>query len=125
MTFTDTEPRALFGSLISVADPTPHLSPPWYAIATGEERDSLETQARREIGFGHVLERQRLHAVGRREDRDDVLFHIHDGRWAIVHLAWTPRPSADARWPTTRIFTTATELGERLAADAEDLGETE
>jgi hypothetical protein len=50
---------------------------------------------------------------------------MDDDRWVIVHLVWTPGPSADARWPTARIFATATDLGERLSKDTEEFGDTE
>jgi hypothetical protein len=108
-----------------MADATPRLSPPWNVIEASEDRSLMEAQAHREIGPGHVLERERLQAVGRRFDRDDVLFRMDDDRWVIVHLVWTPGPSADARWPTARIFATATDLGERLSKDTEEFGDTE
>ena len=73
---------------------------PWYPTADEEFSGVL----RREMGPGHVLEAVAdLKTIARRQDNDDVLFLLGDGRVAIVHLTWRDGRETDGRWPATRI----------------------
>lgn len=60
----------------------------------------------RELGPGHPLYRVPVEAIGRRGDRDDVLFRLLDGsgRVAVVHLTWTRSPPERYPWPATAFF---------------------
>lgn len=95
-----------------------HLPEPWYEIDGVRIRDALQAQLEREIGEGHALAGESAMAVARRDDRDDVLFSLSAGRWAIVHLTWVATPAPDPRWPRTWVFDTDAKLNVRLHQDA-------
>jgi hypothetical protein len=107
-----------------VTDLGSRLTEPWYLIDAQPERSAMEQQLRRELTPGHLLHGERFRAVGRRQDRDDVLFALDSG-WAIVHLCWTSGPSADPRWPKSWVFSGFDELQQRIAADIREFGESE
>jgi hypothetical protein len=94
---------------------------PWGAFTDENMRVSFEAQLRREVGPGHLLDGIDVHAIARRYDRDDVLFALDRGGWAIVHLAWG-ETSHDPRWPTTSLFATKDDVDARIAADASEFG---
>lgn len=74
---------------------------PWYAV----DGDGVEGQLRREMAPGHVLESETsLTTIARRQDNDDALFQLADGRVAVVHLTWSQKRERDAAWPLTRIY---------------------
>jgi len=75
------------------------LPEPWYWT----EQD-LTNQAGREIGRTHVLYGKELKTLARRQDNDDVLFHVDNEKFAVVHLTWSGQRHGDNRWPTTEIF---------------------
>ncbi|TRW95232.1 hypothetical protein FNJ84_16960 [Paracoccus sp. M683] len=66
------------------------------------ERESLTKELKRELSPAHILHGVDLVAIGRKARRDDVLFRLHDGRVAQVHLTW--RPETDPIWPFTVIY---------------------
>lgn len=76
---------------------------PWYE-ADESERAGLEGQLSREIAPGHVLEAQDVRLIARRNDTDDALFALSDGRVAEVHLTWRRTRETDPLWPGTAIF---------------------
>lgn len=86
----------------------PHLEwlAPWDPIEGGAPDDGTVRELRREIGDRHVLHGVPVRPVGRRRDRDDVLFELLDGsgRLAAVHLTYATRREADPRWPETTLF---------------------
>lgn len=74
---------------------------PWRPVEAGEGlggRLALETPP------GHVLFGQTVRTIARREDADDVLFGLADGRVAQVHLTWSATPGTDPRFPATTIY---------------------
>jgi hypothetical protein len=97
------------------------LVDPWMDLRGGgtdeaAERDRIVEELRAEVASGHSLHRLELTAVGRLTPRDDFLFRLADGRWAIVHLTWT-RPETPP-WPATRLFDSVEALEEALLADS-------
>jgi hypothetical protein len=54
----------------------------WSAIDSMSERESLEDQLRRELCSSHIICGIEAAAIGRRWQRDDVLFLLRDGRFA-------------------------------------------
>lgn len=91
---------------------------PWVDLRGGgsaeaDGRRRLEAELAREVSSGHPLHRANVVAEARCTARDDVVFRLSDGRWALVHLTW----SADEAppWPATVIFETADALQEELA----------
>jgi hypothetical protein len=45
-----------------------------------------------------------LGLIARRDDTDDALFLLEDGRVAEVHMTWRKSAEPDPRWPATAIF---------------------
>ncbi len=80
---------------------------PWAPIERPAERIAFETELQREIGATHKLFGLSVVALARRQDEDDVLFEIDDGRFAEVHLTWRKDREPDARWPHTTIYESA------------------
>ncbi len=76
---------------------------PWYE-ADQSERSGLEAQLSREIAPGHVLEGVEVRLIARRQDTDDALFILADGRVAEVHLTWRRTRETDPHWPGTAVF---------------------
>lgn len=94
------------------------LIEPWAPFPDDANRVAFEQQLRREIGLGHVLEGIRAVAIARRFDRDDALFALETGGWAIVHLQRGQGAPTSPRWPSTRLFDTLEALEAQIAADA-------
>lgn len=78
---------------------------PWYGVEDAE-RGHLEIELRRELAPRHHLHGMPLTAIGRRKDRDDVLFRLEDGtgRVAVIHLTWAGGLERDPAWPTATIY---------------------
>ncbi|WP_051380646.1 hypothetical protein [Bradyrhizobium sp. WSM1743] len=76
---------------------------PWRQIIDERERLLLEEELRKEIGDRHPLAALPIKVQARRDDRDDVLVSLEDGRVAEVHLTWSGK-EADPSWPRTVIF---------------------
>ena len=61
---------------------------PWRGIDDESERTALAAALWRELPAAHDLAGHGAIAVARRDDSDDVLFELDDGRIAEVHLTW-------------------------------------
>jgi len=74
---------------------------PWYQASPG-----LEAELERETGTGHPLHGRKAISVGRRFDRDDVLFILPDNPspLAVVHLTWKGKREKDPEWPRTTFY---------------------
>jgi hypothetical protein len=77
---------------------------PWHRC----DDPRFEEELRREICSSHVLHGVAATIIARRQDRDDFLFELPDGRFAIVHLTWARE--SDPRWPATEVFDSIDEL---------------
>lgn len=77
---------------------------PWYPVDDAEICAALERQLVQEIARGHVLDGRSVRLIARRDDTDDALFALDDGRVAEVHMTWRKSRETDARWPATAIF---------------------
>lgn len=82
---------------------------PWHPVEREDVRRALFDELRREAGPAHPLRGLAAIAVGRRQDNDDVLFSLVDGRMAVVHLTWTGKEDASPHpwmnlYPTTEAF---------------------
>src|SRR5690348_14998018 len=76
---------------------------PWRPVSDPGERATLEEQFEREAPTSHVLAAISITCIGRRDDTDDALFLLPDGRVAEVHLTWASGSVGDP-WPSTVIF---------------------
>ncbi|SDH01268.1 hypothetical protein SAMN05216338_1004283 [Bradyrhizobium sp. Rc2d] len=76
---------------------------PWYAVIDKHVCKAWEDELRKEIGPEHPLWNCGLRLIARRDDRDDAIFLVGDGRVAEVHLTWSGKPERSP-WPRTAIF---------------------
>jgi hypothetical protein len=76
------------------------LGPEWGAVASAA---AVEAELVRELGPTHPLRGQRLHAVARRVDCDDVLV-VAGAEVFVVHLTWRGTSEVDPRWPSTQRY---------------------
>jgi hypothetical protein len=72
---------------------------PWYFTTPGLEQELI-----REVSLKHPLYKVNALAVGRRKDKDDVLFFLFDHQppLAVVHLSWRHEDSSE--WPKTLFY---------------------
>jgi hypothetical protein len=77
---------------------------PWNRVSDPGVRAGLEEQLHVEISKRHVLFDEMTRLVARRDDTDDALFALPNGRVAEFHLTWSKRTEQDSRWPVTAIF---------------------
>lgn len=77
---------------------------PWHLIASADERFGLLSELRRELPQDHPLFASDVLPIARRQDCDDVLFGLNDGRVAVVHLTWSGKTEPTAEFPWTTIF---------------------
>jgi hypothetical protein len=80
------------------------LVDPWLDLRGGgvdeaARRDALAAELRAEVAPGHSLHGIYVAAVGFSIARDDVLFRLAGGRWAVVHLTYA-KPDRPP-WPHT------------------------
>ena len=80
----------------------------WSPVLSREEASSLESELRRELPEGHVLCGRRCSAFATSDERDDVVFELEDGTFALVHLTW--KQETDPTWPFTHIVGSRQEL---------------
>ena len=76
------------------------FSEPWHPCSD----KSFEEELHREVCDEHVLHGIELRVIARRQDMDDFLFALPDGRFANVHLTWSQE--TDPLWPSTEIYET-------------------
>ena len=60
----------------------------WDMVA-GDDAMVLERELRREFSPAHVRRDRVVVAVARRDDCDEVVFRLDDGRLCVVHLTWS------------------------------------
>jgi sporulation protein YlmC with PRC-barrel domain len=67
---------------------------PWDKV---EEGNHFDKELKQELSFFHQLRWRRFKAVGKRQDRDEVLFEIKSGRnkYFVVHLTYRKEKSID------------------------------
>jgi len=91
---------------------------PWWSLRgdTAIAR-ALEDQLHEELPRGHILDGLSPVAIARRQDNDDVMFDLSDGRFAIVHLTWSDDPAPDPAWPATTVYATWNDAQQRMTFD--------
>jgi hypothetical protein len=93
------------------------MDAPWLDIRDdAQAARQLENELSREIPRRHMLAGISPTAIARREDRDDAMFDLGDGRFAVVHLTW--QRETDPQWPSTRIYNSWAAAEDRLEEDA-------
>lgn len=81
------------------------LPEPWYWT----EQD-LTGQLEREISKNHILYGRTTKTLAKRQDNDEVLFHVDNEKFAVVHLTWSSQQQTDNHWPKTQLFDTWDDL---------------
>ena len=86
---------------------------PWYE----SKDDALAAELRREVTTGHALHGMPVKVLGRRSNKDEVLFALQDGtgRLAAVHLTY--QAETDIRWPSFSMFASEANWIEKMEAD--------
>lgn len=92
---------------------------PWHSC--NDSRFAAELK--RELCPEHELFGQPVKIIARRQDRDDYLFALADGRYANVHLTW--HTVRTAVWPLTEIFQTQAAMEIALQRDTDESNELE
>lgn len=88
------------------------LSSLWSYVRGTVQGSELEAELAREVTSGHVLAGVPVVAVLSRKLRKEIVFLLPDGRWAWVHLTWTPEN--DPRWPSVTLVDSWSALVEEL-----------
>jgi hypothetical protein len=97
---------------------------PWWDLrghADDEDkmRQLLQAELGREVSPHHPLDGETVTALARCTHCDDAVFQVQDGRFACVHLVWSPKQAPP--WPKTVLFDSwlgAAEYVERHAVGA-------
>lgn len=92
------------------------LPEPWYW-----SNEDLTIQLKKELTINHSLFNIDLKSIARRQDNDDVLFELSDGRFAIVHLTWST--SIDSTWPRFKLYDNWQNVYIKILKDAEEFDE--
>jgi hypothetical protein len=95
-----------------------HLLQPWCPLSDSDPQ--LGQELYKEMSKNHILYGERVNAIGRRQDNDDVLFELigSKNKYAIVHLTWKSKIEKDPSYPRTQIFNNWLDLyNDRIVAD--------
>jgi hypothetical protein len=90
------------------------FSEPWHAC----DDQWFEEELRREVCERHVLFGINAKIIARRQDCDNFLFALPDGRFADVHLTWSKE--SDPTWPDTRIYDSAEQMRATIQSDIDE-----
>ncbi len=77
---------------------------PWFPIEDPARADALLKELRSEVSNAHLLYGVGAQAIGARQDCDDVVFRLADGKLAVVHLTYAQHPEKNPSYPSTEIF---------------------
>lgn len=92
------------------------LPEPWYWTI-----QDLSQQLETELNQDHILKGKRTKTVARRQDNDDVLFEIENGKYAVIHLTWLKFAHKNTLFPITEIYTNWQDVFEnRILIDGKD-----
>ena len=75
--------------------------PPWIEI---DSKGSLEKELQKEVLESHPLFGQKVKAIAKREDNDDVLFQLENEKIAMVHLTWRSSKELSSKYPRSIIY---------------------
>jgi hypothetical protein len=90
------------------------FSEPWHSC----DDEYFEEELRREICEKHVLFGIEAKIIARRQDCDDFLFALPNGRFAGVHLTWSKE--SNPTWPGTTIYDSAEQMWMAIQDDIDD-----
>lgn len=90
------------------------LPEPWYWT-----NENLSMQLQVELNNNHFLKGELTKTIARRQDNDDVLFEIINGKYAIVHLTWQKLSHENTLFPLTEIYENWQDVYDRILIDAQ------
>jgi hypothetical protein len=90
---------------------------PWDEFVDDANQEAWEAELQRELSPGHSLYGRGIRGIARRHDRDDALFALDEGGWAVVHLTWSAKPEVAPIWPTTSLLATRADVVARIERD--------
>lgn len=80
----------------------PNWPRPWRSLFVEGEAEFAAAQLQRELIPGHPLYGINVTPLARRDDTNDILFALSDGRVAQVHLSWKNCPfTVELPWAVT------------------------
>lgn len=83
---------------------------PWYAIEAAEHAQWFAAELQQELSPGHPLYGTPVELLGRRDDREDFLFHLLDGSGRVAEVHLTFRGSKEPPpYPVSRIYASLAE----------------
>ena len=85
---------------------------PWAPVGEGSE--ALCAELAKELPPKHDLTGRQVRAVARRTDKNIVLFHLDDGRLAVVHLTGSGTPASRPQLPWPAFCRTPKEFVRRV-----------
>ncbi|GAB5527951.1 MAG: hypothetical protein Roseis2KO_58230 [Roseivirga sp.] len=90
------------------------FDPPWEDINEYPQDigNTLSKELKRELHRKHPLYGIKVALIGKRQDNDDILVELEDGRVAVVHLTWKGRGESGP-WPSTRIYQSKKDFWEK------------
>jgi hypothetical protein len=96
---------------------------PWRALQFQAEISHIQRQLELEITERHPLWGKGAVVIGRRDDQDDVLVTLNDGKYANVHLVWDSSPGVfPAEYPSVVIYNFLDEFVSAMDEDALEYG---
>ena len=87
-----------------------------WAALTDEDSEYFSKEFYREADKSHALFDERMWAVARCKASDDILYKVHDGRYAQIHLTWAVETTPN--FPDFDVFDTFNEWRESVDADS-------
>lgn len=77
---------------------------PWERIEFSTA-EGLEKELKLEMNIGHLLFGEKVRAIAKRIDCDDVLFELtNNAKFAVVHLTWKMAKEENPVFPVTEVF---------------------
>jgi hypothetical protein len=95
------------------------FSEPWHPCDDAR----FEKELARELCEKHVLYGVPAKIVARRQDLDDFLFELPDGRFANVHLTWSRE--SNPTWPSTEIYDSVEQMRSEIQQHIDEWNELE
>jgi hypothetical protein len=114
-----------------VSDPIPkrldndfqlEFTPPWENITDYPQSNAegLLEELHKELHPAHALYSKNHIVLARRQDNDDILIQLEDGRVAVVHLTWSGKKESGP-WPSTSLYSDKEDFRQnRMKKDIEE-----
>lgn len=89
---------------------------PWMDVSQLEDMgEALEKELNKEVHKNHFLHKKAIYLQSKRQDNDDILIELADGRYCVVHLTWSGT-TEKGDYPKTEIYSDAKDFWIRKMA---------